>query len=300
MTIPNYQEFMNPVLRGFAEVCKETRIKETESMVVKDLKLSEEEITYPIKSGKMTIVANRSYWATLYMTNAGLLERTKRGFYKITEEGLKVLKGGKKVNNDFLMQYPSFEEFLGRVGIQKKDYQKKEKITLEEDDPDTRLSNAINEITGALEVEILDFIKKIDPKKFEHIVVDLMEAMNYGIGKVTQYVGDGGVDGIIKEDELGLDLIYLQAKRYTDAKVNEKEMRDFIGALETHPVNKGVFITTSFFSDKAKALANSSKHYIIRLVDGYELVRLMIKYNLRVQIKKDYEVKEIDYSFFEE
>lgn len=299
MTIPNYQEFMNPVLQSFAKIGNEAKIKETEDMVISILKLSDEEKALPIKSGKMTVVSNRSYWAALYMTNAGLLERTKRGFYKITEEGSKVLKSGKKVNDEFLKKYPSFVEFLNRVGISKEDENEKNTISLEIEDPKTRLSNAVNELTRALEIELLDTVKKVDPKKFEHIVVDLMEAMNYGIGKVTPYSGDGGVDGIINEDELGLDKIYLQAKRYTDAKVNEKEMRDFIGALETQPVNKGVFITTSLFSDKARALAKSAKHYTIRLVDGYELATLMIKYNLGVQIEKGYEVKEIDNSFFE-
>lgn len=203
------------------------------------------------------------------------------------------------------MRYSSFVEFhkktknFGKYDKKEKEIESSVKIGA----PETRVSVAINELTAALEIEILDNVKSVHPKNFEQIVIDLMETMGYGIGEVTPYSVGGGIDGIVNEDELGLDKIYLQAKRYTDAKVNEKEMRDFIGALETHsahPINKGVFITTSFFSEKAITLAESSKHHVIRLVDGDELAKLMIKYNLGVQIKKGYEIKEINGSFFED
>ncbi|MDR2760314.1 MAG: restriction endonuclease, partial [Rickettsiales bacterium] len=172
----------------------------------------------------------------------------------------------------------------------------------ETDDPETRISNALGEITEIVKQDLLEILKKVEPEKFEHIVVDLMEAMNYGVGQTTRYVRDGGIDGIVDEDELGLSRIYLQAKRYAKQEVGEVEMRDFIGALAASPVKKGVFVTTNFFSKTARNSAekSSNNNLTIRLVDGKELVKLMFKYNLGVRVKKGYEVKEIDNSFFEE
>ncbi|MDR3079268.1 MAG: restriction endonuclease [Rickettsiales bacterium] len=189
-------------------------------------------------------------------------------------------------------------EFLERSASKIKEDRAPEII--EQEDPETRIERAIEGMEAVLVDEILTSLKNIHPKKFEQVVVDLMVAMNYGVGKTTQYVVDGGIDGIIDEDELGLSKIYLQAKRYSDGKVQEKEMRNFMGALADKPVGKGVFITTSIFSDKAINMAHNSKHHVVRPVDGRELAELMIKHNLGVRLKKGYEVKEIDNSFFEE
>lgn len=151
-----------------------------------------------------------------------------------------------------------------------------------------------------LQSELLDKLKQIDPVRFEQIVLQLMEKMNYGVGSMTKMSHDGGVDGIIDEDELGLEKIYLQAKRYSDNKVNEKEMQNFAGALGCSPVRKGVFITTSYFDERAKRKASSIQGKVIRLVDGDELTRLMIKHNVGVQLKTRIDIKKIDEDFFSE
>lgn len=141
-------------------------------------------------------------------------------------------------------------------------------------------------------------MKSVDPIRFEQIVLELMEKMNYGVGSMTKMSHDGGIDGIIDEDELGLEKIYLQAKRYSENKVNEKEMQNFAGALGCSPVRKGVFITTSYFDERAKRKAESIQGKVIRLVDGDELTRLMIKHNVGVQLKTKIEIKKIDEDFF--
>ena len=153
-----------------------------------------------------------------------------------------------------------------------------------------------------LQSELLLKLKSVDPVRIEEIVLNLMEKMNYGVGLMTKLSHDGGIDGIIDEDELGLEKIYLQAKRYSDNKVNEKEMQNFAGALSCSPVRKGVFITTSYFDEKAKKKAEdaSKKGLIIRLINGDELTKLMIKHNIGVQIKTKIEIKKLDEDFFAE
>ena len=309
MAIPSYQEFMNPVLAVYADLKEPVKFKDTVDIVADKMRISDADKELKIKSGLNSIVHSRVHWATYYMYIAGLLSRPKRGLYEISEEGRNVLKSGVVVNDNFLKRYPSFIEFMERssgdatakmgkrVGDTAKD---SPDADIDDIDPEERIARSISELDVVLKNDLLDALKSIDPKKFEQVVVDLMVAMDYGVGQTTRYVGDGGIDGIIDEDELGLSKIYLQAKRYSEGKVQEKEMRDFVGALGDKPVSKAVFITTSAFSDKAIALARNAKHHIVRLIDGQELIELMIKHNLGVQLKKGYEVKEINTSFFED
>lgn len=298
MTVPNYQDFMNPVLKVYAELGKEAKTKDIETKVADILELSPQDRLLLLKSGSISIVSSRTYWAGYYLYAAGLLERPRRGFYKISPEGLKVFKSGAVINDAFLTRYKPFREFLERSAVKPKESKMIETGAAE--DPETLMERAIKGLEAVLKDEILSSLKNMNPEKFEKVVVDLMVAMDYGVGQTTRYVGDGGIDGIIDEDELGLSKIYLQAKRYSNGKVNEKEMRDFLGALSDKPVTKGVFITTSAFSEKAANMAKNAKHHVVRLVDGFELAELMMKHNLGVRLKKGYEVKEIDSSFFEE
>lgn len=302
MSVPNYQDFMNPCLKVFAdskEVIKGTDIVDK---VSDNLGLSDEDRSQVLKSGE-SVVKSRVYWATYFMYRAGLLERPSRGYYKITEEGVRVVASGEKINDEFLMKYPAFVEFMQKTNdnAKKRSSERPEKVMCDNTDidPEQRINDAIDEINVALEDEILGTLKSIDPKRFEHIVIDLMEAMGYGVGEVTRFVADGGIDGIINEDELGLSKIYLQEKRYGDGKVNEKEMRDFVGALATNNVSKGVFITTSTFSDKAKNSAQNAHGHSIVLIDGPMLARLMREHNLGAKQKKNYDIKEFDASYFE-
>lgn len=302
MSVPNYQDFMNPCLKVFAdskEVIKGTDIVDK---VSDNLGLSDEDRSQVLKSGE-SVVKSRVYWATYFMYRAGLLERPSRGYYKITEEGLRVVASGEKINDEFLMKYKAFADFMQKTSdnAKKRHEERTEQISCDNSDidPEQRINDAIDEINVALEDEILGTLKSIDPKRFESIVIDLMEAMNYGVGEVTRFVADGGIDGIINEDELGLSKIYLQAKRYNDGKVNEVEMRDFVGALATNNVSKGVFITTSTFADKARNSASSAHGHTIVLIDGPMLAKLMREHNLGAKQKKNYDIKEFDVSYFE-
>ena len=302
MSVPNYQDFMNPCLKVFAdskEVIKGTDIVDK---VSDNLGLSDEDRSQVLKSGE-SVVKSRVYWATYFMYRAGLLERPSRGYYKITEEGLRVVASGEKINDEFLMKYKAFADFMQKTNdnAKKRHEERTEQVSCDNSDidPEQRINDAIDEINVALEDEILGTLKSIDPKRFESIVIDLMEAMDYGVGEVTRFVADGGIDGIINEDELGLSKIYLQAKRYNDGKVNEVEMRDFVGALATNNVSKGVFITTSTFADKAKTCAKNAHGHSIILIDGPMLARLMREHNLGAKQKKNYDIKEFDASYFE-
>lgn len=302
MSVPNYQDFMNPCLKVFAdskEVIKGTDIVDK---VSDNLGLSDEDRSQVLKSGE-SVVKSRVYWATYFMYRAGLLERPSRGYYKITEEGLRVVASGEKINDEFLMKYKAFADFMQKTNdnAKKRHEERTEQVSCDNSDidPEQRINDAIDEINVALEDEILGTLKSIEPKHFESIVIDLMEAMDYGVGEVTRFVADGGIDGIINEDELGLSKIYLQAKRYNDGKVNEVEMRDFVGALATNNVSKGVFITTSTFADKAKTCAKNAHGHSIVLIDGSMLARLMREHNLGAKQKKNYDIKEFDASYFE-
>ena len=238
-----------------------------------------------------------------YLYQAGLLAKESKGYYRITDEGKKVLSSGQKLNTEYLKQhYPSLNEWILKSSVTKDTEENKNdpKIEITNIDPETMLNSAIITLNNKLDSDILDALKSVHPQKFEEIVLELMEVMDYGKGTTTQYVCDGGIDGIINEDELGLSKIYLQAKRYTTNSVNEREMRDFIGALAEHNVTKGVFITTSTFSEKAKKAAKNPHGHVIRLVDGYELSKLMRIHNLGAKHKKNYDIKEIDNSYFEE
>lgn len=300
MSIPNYQDFMNVVLEVYAENGKVLKRTDIIDVVADRMNLSEEDRNKTIKSGEQ-VISSRIYWASYYMFRAGLLERIQRGVYKITDDGVKVCRSGTKINNDYLMRYKSFVDFIeaSHTGTKSSNSETNQaQPVCDNTDPEEMLENAINDLNAVLEDDILSNLKKVEPKQFERIVVDVMEAMDYGVGLVTPYVADGGIDGIIDEDELGLSKIYLQAKRYVDNKVNEKEMRDFVGALATHNVKKGVFITTSDFAQKAEAAAHNAHGYTIVLINGIKLASLMRKYGLGAKSKKNYDIKEFDASYF--
>lgn len=289
MAIPQYQDFMTPVLTAFQDN-KPKNHSEVERIVVPQLHLTKEDCAQLLPSGTQTIVRNRLSWAIYYMYRAGLLQQQKRGVYIITKEGKKALQSGKTINNAFLEQFSSFQVFQNKTN--------KEENKQEETDPATRISNAIEEFNKRTQLELLEQLKTVDPVFFEKICLQLMQSMGYGEKvSLTPKSHDGGIDGIINEDVLGLDKIYLQAKRYSTNKVNEKEMRDFVGALTLSQTQKGVFITTSDFDKKAIDMA-ARKNII--LIDGDKLTSLMIRYNVGVQTKETYQIKELDLSFFSE
>lgn len=301
MAVPDFQSLMNPILNLYEKKNVELRPRDIEDEIAKLFNLSEEDKKEMIPSNIETILRNRVNWAVYYLFRAGLLDRPKRGFYKISEAGVKENKAGNKINIGYLKKFPSFVDFSNIENKKNSDSNNMIEVG-ESQTPDEMISKAQALYSDNLQNELLQKLKQVDPVKFERIVLQLMEKMNYGVGSMTKLSHDGGIDGIIDEDELGLEKIYLQAKRYFDNKINEKEMQNFAGALSCSPVRKGVFITTSYFDEKAKKKAEdaSKKGLVIRLINGDELTKLMIKHNIGVQIKTKIEIKKLDEDFFAE
>jgi len=299
MSIPNFEVFMNPILKTFKDG-KEKRLKDILQIVIEELNISKAETEILLPSGRETIVKNRAQWAIYYMKRAGLLENSQRGIYKITELGNKTLHDNAKINREYLSQFDSFNKFTESFGVSQKTSNAIEDNTYL--DPNTKINRAVEELNQKLQIDLLAKVKSMDPVDFERMLLDLLVAMGYAGGKrenaeLTQKSHDGGIDGIIKEDALGLDKIYVQAKRYADNNVNPKEMQNFIGALTINKSNKGVFITTSEFADKSEKMAEQNK---IVLIDGQKLTNLMIAYNVGVIPRDKIEIKEVDIAYFDE
>ncbi|MCM1297527.1 MAG: restriction endonuclease [Muribaculaceae bacterium] len=296
MAIPTFDDLMLP----FLEVLSDDKPHSKQDVVdtlAKKFNLSKEELEETIPSGGKKF-SGRVGWARTYLKASGLIISPARAIFLITERGRQALESKPEHMLKYLKQYNEYTDFEKRS---KKDNSAKNEKTVEKaETPDEMLASAQEQYFNNLQSELLSKLKQVDPVRFEQIVIILMEKMNYGVGSMTKLSHDGGIDGIIDEDELGLEKIYLQAKRYAENKVNEKEMQNFAGALGCSTVRKGVFITTSFFDERAKKKADSIQGKVIRLIDGQELTRLMIKHNIGVQLKTKIEIKKLDEDFFNE
>lgn len=300
MPIPDYQTLMLPLLQAVGDG-RVHQISKLYEKLSNEFGLTEEERNERLPSGRETYIKNRISWARTYLQKAGLLTSPKKGQVTITQEGKKLLaKPPKKINNVFLRKYPGFVEFRPRNGDRNEEIEQKTK-TLSVT-PSESFESAYNSLREELADELLDTIKQSEPYFFERLVVDLMLAMGYGgsrkdAGEATRKSGDGGIDGVIREDILGLDSIYLQAKRYSSEVVGEPKLRDFAGALQGVRAKKGVFITTSSFSKEAEEYVTKIDSKII-LIDGNRLSRLMIDHNVGVSTKDIFEIKQIDSDYF--
>ncbi|RRD01823.1 restriction endonuclease [Amphritea balenae] len=272
--------------------------------------LTEEEMRERLPSGKQTYIKNRLAWARTYMNKAGLTAAPGRGQIQITDRGLQAIQDcPDRVDVRYLRQYPEFVEFhkvksKPNTAIAE-DRTSEVAETADDTDPQERLERAHTEIQQALASDILESIQEQTPQFFEKLVVDLMQSMGYGgwseqSGSATQYSNDGGIDGVINEDPLGLDTIYLQAKRYSNTNIiHRPEIDTFIGALTRQGARKGVFITTSRFSKGAVEAAKGLNMSIV-LIDGEQLAQLMIKHNLGVSVKQTYQLQTLDTDYFNE
>lgn len=289
--IPDFQTLMLPVL----ELLKNgnpVKLSDMVNIMSDKYNLTEEERNEWLPSKVQKTMYNRVAWAKQYLINSELIESPERGSFVITQKGLDVLEQKpNKIDLRFLKSLDNENTIETKTEIL--DAHIEENKT-----PEELMENAQALYFESLQKELLAKLKQVDPVRFERIVLDLMEKMNYGVGQMTKLSHDGGIDGIIDEDELGLEKIYLQAKRYSENKVNEKEMQNFAGALGCSTVRKGVFITTSFFDERAKKKAASVQGKVIRLIDGQELTTLMIKHNIGVQTKTRIEIKKLDEDFF--
>lgn len=302
MAIPDFQSVMRPVLATVQNGVP-LPLNELRERVADQFQLSEDERKERLPSGHQTVINNRVGWARTYLNKAGLLCIPAKGMVQITPRGLDALANGpERITVSWLKQFPEFADFH-MAKPQSVDVPAVLNVGIAETTPDEQLAEVHQALTQSLADELLAQVRIATPGFFEQVVVDLMIAMGYGgsrkeAGRATQATNDDGIDGIIKEDKLGLDVIYLQAKRWT-VTVHRPEIDKFIGALTRQRARKGVFITTSEFSEGARNAALGLDIKVI-LIDGVELARLMVENNLGVSVKQVYEVKQLDSDYFSE
>jgi restriction system protein len=298
MSIPDYQTIMFPLLELLKNQ-EEKSIRQLYEEISIKFNLSDEEKSQLLPSGRQPIIENRVGWSKTYLLKAGLLESTRRGFIKITSIGLDVLKRNiNKIDVNYLNQ---FEEFIKFRTINKEEepiLKTTGETEIIQSTPDELIDFGVNKINESLGEELLYKLRNNPPAFFEKVVLNLLINMGYGEGSVTGKTGDGGVDGFVNEDKLGLAKIFFQAKRYKeDNPVTASNLRDFVGTLEVNGVNKGVFMTTSRFPRDSENVISKTQKSIV-LIDGSKLVNLMIEYNVGVSTIKNIFVKRIDNDFF--
>lgn len=289
--LPKFHETFNPIL----EILKDGQIRKHSELIDEVIKkyysdLSSDLLSQRIKTGERLIV-NRIAWGKSYLKKGGYVFYPIRGAVQITDKGITSL--GRMLQLKDIVDDAYFKDT--------QDNKTKEEISetpqIDNSSPQDLIDAGITEIENQLKADLLDRLKNIDPYYFEKVILILLKKMGYGDFIETPKSGDGGVDGIMNEDKLGLNKIYIQAKRYGENKVREKEIRNFIGAM-SGDTDKGVFVTTSDFDSGAITKAHDAHHTII-LIDGKKLVDLMHEFNVGVQVKSTYEVKQLDEDFFE-
>jgi restriction system protein len=282
----------------------ELKISDAVRMLADQLHLTDEERSELLPSGRQTTFANRVAWAKSYLSKAGLVDSARRAHFQITARGKQVLKAKpKRIDIRFLLQFPEFRAFRegSQEGESPSDAHIEPSATLT---PDEVIRNAALRLEEELGVELLARVCSAPPDFFERIVVQLLLAMGYGgtaaeAGRALGRSGDGGVDGVIDQDTLGLDRIYVQAKRYADGNnVGPSAIRDFFGSLDRFKASKGLFVTTSSFSGAAKETADFLSKRIV-LIDGRMFARLMIRYNVGCRVEEVVQLKKVDEDFFE-
>jgi restriction system protein len=299
MGVPDFQTLMRPLLEEYASG-GERRIADVRAALATKLGLTEDELTEKLPSGAARTFDNRVGWAATYLYRVGLLSRPKRSVYMITDRGREVMAanpGG--VNLAVLSQFPEFAEFRkakSGVGEATPGSDVTETAT-----PEERIDAAYQELRQALVAEMRDRISGVSPKAFEDLVLDVLHAMGYGDGTEdsrlrTGASGDAGIDGVIREDRLGLDVVYVQAKRW-EATVGRPVVQGFVGALQGARATKGIIFTASAFSGEAREYAASVSPRVV-LVDGERLAALMIDHNVGVSERETYAVKRVDSDYF--
>jgi restriction system protein len=304
MTIPDFQTLMLPLLKQFSDD-KEHSIQEAAEKLAKVFSLSSDELNELLPSGKQTSFSNRVGWARTYLIKSMLIDAPRRSFCKITDRGKEVLKSNPlRVDMKYLEQFPEYVEFREKQGSHKKGQENTSGNEIQQTTsktPEEILEYAYQEIRDNLAQELLTMVKKSPPAFFERLVVELLVNMGYGgsrqdAARAVGQAGDEGIDGIIDEDRLGLDCIYIQAKRW-DSVVTRPEIQKFVGALMGKKARKGIFITTSgFTSDAVKYVSNIDCKVV--LIDGKRLSEFMIDYDIGVTGSTVYQLKRIDSDYF--
>ncbi|MCH8479307.1 MAG: restriction endonuclease [Wenzhouxiangella sp.] len=300
MAIPDFQSIMRPMLEHLADGEVHTN-RETNEYLAEYFQLSEEELSEMLPSGYAKLFDNRIGWAKTHLKGAGLIEAPARAKYRITQRGLDALSQTKQpINLAYLKQFDEYREFQSGS---KNEKAKEPETSTDDLTPLEHIEFGYQKVRQELELELIEKVKSGSPAFFERVVVELLVAMGYGgsrkdAGQTLGKSGDGGIDGVIKEDRLGLDVIYLQAKRW-EGTVGRPEIQKFAGALQGQRAKKGIFLTTSGFSTEAKQYASFIDSRIV-LIDGETLAGLMIDAGIGVSKVATYDVKRLDSDYFEE
>lgn len=289
MAVPDFQTLMLPLLKTIAASERPIAISEARDALAKEFKLTEDELEQRVPSGKQRLIDNRVGWARTYLLKTGLISSPARAIVQLTDEGRKVLSSNpQRIDLKFLSRYPALHTFRNK----KIDKDAKPSIAApvriqDDQTPEDRIAAAVAEYNDSVAGELLDRLQSGTPGFFEEVVVQLLVAMNYGggleeAGQVLGRSGDGGIDGVIKEDRLGLDAVYIQAKRYKETNsIGRPQIQAFVGALSSKKVRKGVFITLSSFTREAYEYIKEVDYRIV-LIDGEELVQLMIEHDVGI------------------
>ena len=304
MPIPSYQALLFPVLRLAAQG-GEHKFSATVESLADEFQLSASERTELLASGAQTVFSNRVGWARTYLKQAGLLDAPRRGYFAISKRGLAFFNTHPaEISMQSLQQFNEFRAFTQRKRPKKTEINTPAFAPdfMAEETPEDILAAAYQLLMRNLQQEVLSTVKEMPPTFFENLVIDLLVKIGYGgnrqdAGRAIGKSGDGGIDGFIKQDRLGLDVIYLQAKRW-ETPVGRPELQKFAGALQGQKAHKGIFITTSTFTREAKDYAQHLETKLI-LIDGQQLAELMVEYNVSVVASGYYEVKKLDLDYFE-
>lgn len=298
MSIPKYYEMHKPFLK-YIEDGQLHSLKELKANISVHFNLDEADLAELLPSGRQTVFVNRIGWARTYLKKAGLIDSPARAMFVITQQGQDVLKDNPPViDNDYLMRFESFREFQNATSTNDDTESGTKAITAT---PDDTFEDSFKKINESLADDLLTEVVKLSPISFEQMVIDLLSKMGYGAfenaGRTTTITGDEGIDGVIMEDKLGFDLIYIQAKKWDlNSTVGRPDVQNFVGAISGKG-GKGLFVTTAKFSKQAIEYA---KHQHIILIDGQKLAKLMIEHNFGVSIKKTFDIKTIDTDVFNE
>lgn len=310
MAIPGYQELMLPLLH-IAGDGKLHSVSEAMSILAHRLEISEADRNALLPSGTQTRFYNRVTWALTYLSKCSLITKPSRGHFRISERGVEVLSSNPgKIDNAYLSRYPEFKEFKSKRAAKAWDARKSDDagtVASIDDEaivtPDERLEAAYKELRETLADDLMERVRASTPAFFEQLVVDVLVAMGYGgsrmdAAQVVGKSGDGGIDGVIKEDKLGLDMVYIQAKRWNERSVGPDDIRQFVGSLSENKAHKGVFITCGTFTSGAREAAARANTRIV-LIDGDQLAEYMIDFGVGVAEHKSYSVKKLDNDYFE-
>jgi len=305
MPVPDFQTLMLPVLRLFDAGA--TNVADCIPRIRQEFQISEDEASELIPSGRITILASRVHWARTYLSKAGLLESPKRNKHVITDFGRAMLaQKPDKIDIKRLDGIQQFSEWRNAAasGPEEADTSQPSDIqVIDRQTPEDAIASAHRTLEAALRDDLLILLHDLAPERFEMIILDLLRAMGFGGGSMarsfaTKRTGDGGIDGIIHEDALGLDAVYIQAKRYApDNKVSRPAIQQFVGSLTGEGATKGVFVTTSDFSSEARAYVDRVQQRIV-LIDGQRLAQHMIDYEVGVRARKTYVIRSVDEDYF--